>query len=196
MRMHNPLLWNLPLIHNLFADLSSISGLISDEFLKRICSRFGKIAQTLVLDGCHRITGKVFSTIAASLSLRSISLKWCNHFSSVTHLIPNFEFVLGVIMCLNLIYSNIFKFMGAVTKKSTFEVAASSQEQFYFESAKNAHFQKGSSNQKLSLIVRNSAFILSLLTHFRAKSCCQCSPHDWTADCWWYWRWLFKYHCF
>jgi hypothetical protein len=35
-----------------------------------------------------------------------------------------------------------------------------------------------------------------LLTHFRAKSCCQCSPHDWTADCWWYWRWLFKYHCF
>jgi hypothetical protein len=115
--------------------------------------------------------------------LRSISLKWCNHFSSVTHLIPNFEFVLGVIMCLNLIYSNIFKFMGAVTKKSTFEVAASSQEQFYFESAKNAHFQKGSSNQKPSLIVRNSAFILSLLTHFRAKSCCQCSPHDWTADC-------------
>ena len=60
------------------SDLSPISGLICDEFLKKICRQFGKKAQSLVLDGCHRITGKVLSTIAVLPSLRFISLKWCN----------------------------------------------------------------------------------------------------------------------
>jgi hypothetical protein len=58
------------------SDLSPISGLISDEFLKRICRRFGKIVQSLVLDGCHRITGKVLCSIAVMPSLSCISLKW------------------------------------------------------------------------------------------------------------------------
>jgi hypothetical protein len=60
------------------SDLSPISGMISDDFLKKICYRLGKPARTLVLDGCHRITGKVLSTIAVLPSLQSISLKWCD----------------------------------------------------------------------------------------------------------------------
>ena len=60
------------------SDLSPISGLVSDEFVKKILRRFGKIAQTLVLDGCHRLTGNVLKTIATSPSLRSVSLKWCH----------------------------------------------------------------------------------------------------------------------
>jgi hypothetical protein len=60
------------------SDLSPISGVISDEFLKKICWRLGKTAHTLVLDGCHRITGKVLSAIAVLPSLRGISLKWCD----------------------------------------------------------------------------------------------------------------------
>lgn len=60
------------------SDLSPISGLITDDSLKKICCRLGKPARTLVLDGCHLITGKVLSTIAVLPSLRSISLKWCD----------------------------------------------------------------------------------------------------------------------
>ena len=58
------------------SDLSPISGLISDEFVKKIFHQFGKIVTHLILDGCHRLTGKILNTIATSPSLRSVSLKW------------------------------------------------------------------------------------------------------------------------
>jgi hypothetical protein len=45
--------------------------------------------------------------------------------------------------------------MGVVTKKSTFEAAISSLEQYYFENAKNVRFLKDSSNLMPYLIVRN-----------------------------------------
>ena len=59
------------------SDLSPISGLISDDALKQIFHRFKLIVTTLILDGCHRITGKSLAVIEDS-KLQNASFKWCD----------------------------------------------------------------------------------------------------------------------
>ena len=64
--------------HDIVAsDLSPISGLISDDALKHILHRFRLVVGTLILDGCHRITGESLAVIADS-TLQNASFKWCD----------------------------------------------------------------------------------------------------------------------
>jgi hypothetical protein len=51
--------------------------LISDDALKHIFHRFKLIVETLILDGCHRITGKSLAVIGNS-TLQNASFKWCD----------------------------------------------------------------------------------------------------------------------
>jgi hypothetical protein len=64
-------------------------------------------------------------------------------------------FITGATIYLSQICSNIFKFMGVDMKKLTFEAAISSQERFFSENARSAHFPRDSSNPTPFLIVRN-----------------------------------------
>ena len=71
---HAPLFFEYNVIRD--ADLSPISGLVSDDVVRNIVKKFGKILTSLILDGCHLLTAEVLHAIASATSLRGISFKW------------------------------------------------------------------------------------------------------------------------